>query len=345
MTKQYEVKAFTNDLSHEQWLESRREGIGGSDAAVVLGLSKWNTPLALWGEKTGAIESEFQGNEATEWGNRLERSVAEAFAERERAAVVAYPVILQSIERPFQLANVDFFIMSSDDDFGDYPIGQVTDIDPKNVKDFNPVAILEVKTNGLVGRASREWDNDGVPTSYFWQGAHYCAVTGLRTVIFAALIGGQGLQTRVRNYDEATLNRLNDAESKFWFDVENDIKPEPIGLQSDFDAIKEFYPEVIPERQIEVGEFEVELVEEYVKAKAAADEADTRLKKIRAQLELIVADAEAVTYEGNTLYTFKATKDSETFDTKAFKEAHPELVAQFMKPRAGFRVLRLKNAE
>ena len=34
-------------ITREQ-LERRRHGIGGSDAPVVVGLSKWRTPFQLW---------------------------------------------------------------------------------------------------------------------------------------------------------------------------------------------------------------------------------------------------------------------------------------------------------
>ena len=43
--------------SREQWLQERKKGIGGSDAAVVIGKSKWKNNVQLWEEKTGRIET------------------------------------------------------------------------------------------------------------------------------------------------------------------------------------------------------------------------------------------------------------------------------------------------
>ena len=37
--------------SREQWLQERKKGIGGSDAAVVIGKSKWKNNVQLWEEK------------------------------------------------------------------------------------------------------------------------------------------------------------------------------------------------------------------------------------------------------------------------------------------------------
>lgn len=38
---------------HAAWLKERQYGIGASDAAAMLGISKWKSNEALWEEKTG----------------------------------------------------------------------------------------------------------------------------------------------------------------------------------------------------------------------------------------------------------------------------------------------------
>ena len=37
----------------DEWLDARRNGIGGSDVAAVLGANPWRTPLEVWLSKTG----------------------------------------------------------------------------------------------------------------------------------------------------------------------------------------------------------------------------------------------------------------------------------------------------
>ena len=37
----------------EKWLELRKNGIGGSDAGVVVGVNPWKNRFQLWMEKTG----------------------------------------------------------------------------------------------------------------------------------------------------------------------------------------------------------------------------------------------------------------------------------------------------
>jgi putative phage-type endonuclease len=61
--------------------EQRRKSIGSSDAAVVLGLSKYRSRYDLWLEKTGRTEG-FQGNESTERGEFLEDGILKWAAKR-----------------------------------------------------------------------------------------------------------------------------------------------------------------------------------------------------------------------------------------------------------------------
>jgi predicted phage-related endonuclease len=39
----------------DDWFKARKKGIGGSDAAVVLGISPWKTPIRLWREKRNEV--------------------------------------------------------------------------------------------------------------------------------------------------------------------------------------------------------------------------------------------------------------------------------------------------
>ena len=43
----------TKDMPREDWLEMRKSGIGGSDAAAAVGLSPYQSMLELWLTKTG----------------------------------------------------------------------------------------------------------------------------------------------------------------------------------------------------------------------------------------------------------------------------------------------------
>lgn len=38
----------TENLPYEKWLEARKKGLGGSDASVVCGISRYKSPVELW---------------------------------------------------------------------------------------------------------------------------------------------------------------------------------------------------------------------------------------------------------------------------------------------------------
>lgn len=43
----------TPEEVNAQWVEARRNGIGGSDVASIMGLNKFSSPLSVWLVKTG----------------------------------------------------------------------------------------------------------------------------------------------------------------------------------------------------------------------------------------------------------------------------------------------------
>ena len=54
----YTVFANTQSMPYEDWLDCRRQGVGGSDAAVVCGVSRYKSPVELWMEKTGQLPAQ-----------------------------------------------------------------------------------------------------------------------------------------------------------------------------------------------------------------------------------------------------------------------------------------------
>ena len=61
------VLVSTENLLYADWLEYRKQGIGGSDASVVCGVSRYKSPVELWLDKTGQLPPQEAG-EAAYWG-------------------------------------------------------------------------------------------------------------------------------------------------------------------------------------------------------------------------------------------------------------------------------------
>ena len=121
----------TQNLTRAQWLELRRQGIGGSDVAAILGLSKWRTPLEVWQDKTATAPVEDrEPSQAAHFGTVLEETVAQEFASRTGYRIKTAPGMLQTDDRPWECANVDRLIYNQGDTLPDLP----------------PAALLECKT-------------------------------------------------------------------------------------------------------------------------------------------------------------------------------------------------------
>ena len=100
------ILASTADMPYGDWLEYRKQGIGGSDASVVCGINKYKSPVELWVEKTDQIPHQETG-EAAYWGTQLEALVRTEFTKRTGIEVKIVSQLLQSEEHPFMLANLD----------------------------------------------------------------------------------------------------------------------------------------------------------------------------------------------------------------------------------------------
>ena len=95
----------TKNLPYAEWLELRKQGISGSNAAVACGISRYKSPMELWMEKTGQLLPQETG-EAAYWRTLLESVVRKEFTKRTGIEVTKPSVILQSEEFPFMLARI-----------------------------------------------------------------------------------------------------------------------------------------------------------------------------------------------------------------------------------------------
>lgn len=77
----------TQDLSRDEWLTVRRQGIGSSDAAAAVGLNPYKSQLQLWMEKTGRdgalpVVDPNDDQSPMYWGTLLEPIVAAHYTRR-----------------------------------------------------------------------------------------------------------------------------------------------------------------------------------------------------------------------------------------------------------------------
>jgi putative phage-type endonuclease len=209
-------------MSEQDWKNLRKTGIGGSDAGVILGYSKYKSPLALWMEKTGRVIPDDLDNEAIQVGNWLEPIIRRdlgPWVKQEFGAqsveVIDPQFTYASTAFPWMLANVDGFVAIDGELYG-----------------------LEIKTGSSY--MATQWANDQVPDSYYCQVQHYMEVLGLNKFLVFGLIGNRRI-LRVVPYNEMFCEDLVHQEKHFWELVQaNDplSAPLPQGTDSDMEALK-----------------------------------------------------------------------------------------------------------
>ena len=92
-----------------EWLELRRHGVTASEIAVILGLSRWDSPWSLWHRKRGLIGDDPDTEDAS-WGRRLEPVIAEAWAEQHTDLTIAPAGLYRHREREWQMATPDALV-------------------------------------------------------------------------------------------------------------------------------------------------------------------------------------------------------------------------------------------
>lgn len=287
-------------MNREQWLADRRKGVGGSDAAAVLGLSKWKTPLDVYLDKRGEV-ADTPDNEAMLWGRALEPVIRQQYAERTGRVVRVPDGIIQHPDHPFMLASLD---------------GMTSDR-----------RVVEIKT----ARTGQDWGeigSDEVPMAYLLQVQHYMAVTGYAVADIAVLIGGSDFRLYEVPADRELQDMLIAGEAEFWRHVKQGTPPDPISyadMQATFGRSSragtiEATPEVLAALET------LKAIKEQIKAIEVSEET------ARAFVMKAMGEYDTLTYQGATLATWKAAKPAMRFDAKALQAVQPDIYQQFLKP-------------
>ena len=293
------------------WLEMRKTGIGGSDCAVVLGISKWKSQWELWLEKTGQVEIEDNSdNEYIEAGNRLENTIAEWFCDK-TGKKVRRCGMLRSKEHPWMLADVDRLIVGEN-------------------------AILECKT--AAHWKLEEWNEDNIPDAYYLQVQHYLAVGGYDKAYIAVLVGGHKFIWKEipRNDDDIAV--IIEAEERFWQkNVIEKALPEADGSDGCTKAISLHFEGGETEAEELEGDYDL-MLRDLEALKEDRKKLDLAIATCENKLKVRMGNAEFGRSAKYNVY-FKTTNRN-AFNSKQFEKDYPELYSKYLKTTS-YRSLRV----
>lgn len=295
------VLTSTENLPYADWLEYRKQGIGGSDAAVVCGISRYKSPVELWMEKTGQLPYQETG-EAAYWGTQLEALVRAEFSRRTGIEVRLIKTLLQSEDHPFMLANLDGICEHPD-------LG---------------TCIFEAKTASAY--KAGEWE-DSIPDEYQLQVQHYMAVTGYRAAYIAVLIGGNTFRWRLVERDEELISMLIPFEAVFWDHVQKMTPPPLDGSDASTRFIAERFPDSRPQSKITLPASADELLLRYDEACERLTAATEQKQEAENKLKQLLGDNEVGT-AGDRIVTWKSVSQ-ERLDSRTLKAEHPTLYNKY----------------
>lgn len=204
--------------SREQWLEARKNHIGGSDASACVGMNPYKDNIQLWEEKMGlVIPEDISDRDYVRYGTEAEMHLRALFA-------MDYPQYQVFYEENNMFLNPEYPWMHASLD------GELIDEDGRN-------GILEIKTTNILQSMQKEKWNQRIPDNYYIQVLHYLAVTGYEFAVLKAQLKSEWageLRIATKHYFierkevEKDIEYLILAEKKFWDCVVTGCRPDLI---------------------------------------------------------------------------------------------------------------------
>lgn len=270
----------TSNLTHDQWLAIRRQGIGGSDAAPVLGMSRYRSKLQVYLDKIGEAEP-IPDSPKMEAGRRLEPVIRQWFADKTEMFVNEFHAVLRHPKYDFMLANIDGWIPAKN-----------AGLECKNTEGFN----------------RDDWKDGQAPMEYVLQCNHYMAVTGAQRWYIAVLINGWDFQYTVVERDEEIIQLLIQGEETFWRQhVENRIPP--AFSEHDTAYVNGLYRLSVPKASIALPSEKKSLISNASALQKQMKDAKRQLEALKNQIKGEVAENELIYIDGELVATWKADKN------------------------------------
>ncbi len=285
MSGAYQVVDSGRDRS--RWLALRRDGIGASDAAAVLGVSPWSSPMDVYAEKLGLygeLDVEDSPSEYARWGKILEPFVINDYRQATGRWVKREGRLLRSRARAWQQTTLD--------------------ARQRRPGDRSP-GLLEIKTTKF------QWD--GIPDDLYAQIQHQFAVTGFR---WGSLATWNRMSCELTwqdlDRDDRYIDELNRVERDFWLRLNSGEPPDPDASEHTARALRAIFPKPIEGKIVDLDGSFIDLTDELEQAKREVAGAIEQRRSLENQLKTAIGDAEAGVLPNGVMYTHRMQHRKET---------------------------------
>lgn len=303
------------DADRDVWLNARRSGLGSSDIAAILGISRYGNALSVYHDKTGGLPLDGDDSEPALWGRAFEETVAREWARRNRS-VVRRVGLVQNVDRPWQMCTLDRRVLEC-------PLA-----------DGAEKCAVEIKCRDKMKASQfRAGVADDVLVQTLWQ-ADTC---GFDHVHAAVLIGGNDYRQYVIRVADHTqlVDDLRAAGERAWQQITERRAP-VLAADADPDVLLDLYGRLHPDR---AGVVDItrdvdtqDAVGDYLDAHNDLVAAEKRKKAAKARILAGLGGAEAATVLDRTWVSLDE-RSKEWTDTKRLAERWPDAYADCVEDR------------
>lgn len=278
----------------------RRNGIGGSDVAAILGVSKWKTPSSLWLDKTSEEPLVDEDNIVLRFGHFVEEFVAQEYTRRTGLQVEKYNKELIHPKYSFIRGNVDRLVI---------PAGQKK---ASHKGEIRTDRLLECKTASSYTAAQwGEAGTDKVPIYYLTQVHWYLMLTGCEYADIAVLIGNNDFRIYTIKKDIEIEQAILKKVVCFW---QNCVQGDEMPLIVTQDDIDRLYPKSI-NKKVEASEALISQINDLKTYKSTIKKTEKQCFLIERNIKEYMQEADTLIFNKKTIATWRTNK----FGTRVFR--------------------------
>lgn len=261
--------------SEAHWLELRAQDLTSTEIPALFGVSPYMTEFELFHRKRQNLIVEFEANERSKWGLRLQDSIAHGIAE----------------DQGWEIRRMEEYLREPTRRLGssyDFAIGKDGLLEIKNVDS------LQFRDSWIV-----DGENIEAPPHIELQVQHQLALSKRDFAHIGALVGGNRLILIKREPDEKVINAIKKRSQEFWNRVDENKEPTP-DFSRDSDVIARLYGLAEAGKLFDArGDSEINsLVQEYRAAGEEEKKAGLIKDEVKARLLVRLGDCEKAAGDG-----------------------------------------------
>lgn len=274
----------------EHWLHGRAQGIGASDAPIILGESDWDSAYSLWARKRGVMPFDPSESVAMKIGQGMEAVASNIYEDATRREVFdlgAFTVQRHKVYS-FLTCTLDRVVYDFQKGWG----------------------CLNLKAVG--GAKAGDWETEA-PRIYWIQEQAEMMVTGLQWASLGVIVSNYDFRwIDVERDDDFIDNTLIPKLCKFWAHVQTDVPPTPDGHPATGKALNHLYSTEDGATVTLPGEF-YDLDVELLDVKQDIDRLCMRKSQIENAIKSHIGESSKGLLAGRALYSWTLQSRGDSF--------------------------------